>query len=363
MPKRFIYFLAVAQVILVLFHWLIFSLLITFFPSLLAHHLGLLITILILSISFFAASTLDYKFDGPILKILYILSSVWLVFAFYFAMASVVVLVASTFGIMASLAVAGWIAVSAAFTLALYGLINARVTRVMNIKVTLPNMPEIWKGRTAVMASDLHLGHVLHFGFVRKIIKLINEQKPNIVFLPGDFYDGVHTNFAELADEFKKVNSPLGIYFSSGNHEMFAGYEKCEAAIKGAGIKILEDSMLEIDGLQLAGVAYKDESDETVAERIKKINLNKQKPSILLKHVPNHLKPISEAGISLQLSGHSHHGQIWPFRYVTKKVFKGFDYGLKKFGPMFVYTSSGAGTWGPPLRVFTKSEIVKITFE
>jgi predicted MPP superfamily phosphohydrolase len=213
------------------------------------------------------------------------------------------------------------------------------------------------------MVSDLHLGHILHSGFARKIIKLINEQKPDIVFIPGDFYDGVHTDFGALAAEFKTVSAPLGMYFCSGNHEMFAGYGACETAIKNAGIKILEDEKLEIDGIQIAGLAYKEETDETVVKRLEAIGLNREKPSILLKHVPNRLGPISRAGASLVLSGHSHQGQIWPFRYITYNVFKGFDYGLKSKGATQVYTSSGAGTWGPPMRVFTKSEIVKIIFE
>lgn len=362
MPKNFIFFLIIAQAILSLFHWLIFFLLITFFPNLAQHQLGLLSLISVLSLSFLASSVLDYNFDGTVLKIAYLLSSVWLVFAFYFAIFSAVMLILYIGGLF-TLTVAGWLAVSAGLLLVTYGLINARVTRVMNLKIKLPNLPGSWAGRTAVMVSDLHLGHVLHFGFARKIVKLINQQKPDIVFITGDFFDGVHTAFNELAEEFKKVNAPLGLYFCSGNHEMFAGYGKCEQAIKNAGIKILEDEKVEVDGLQIAGLAYKDETDATVADRLKDLKLDTSKASILLKHVPNRLTQASQAGVSLQLSGHSHHGQIWPFRYITHKIFKGFDYGLKHFERMQVYTSSGAGTWGPPLRVFTKSEIIKIVFE
>jgi hypothetical protein len=85
------------------------------------------------------------------------------------------------------------------------------------------------------------LGGVLQNGFAKKIITLINRQSPEIVFIPGDFYDGTHTRFKSYAGEFKKINAPSGIYFCSGNHEMFAGYKKCEQALRDTGIKILEN--------------------------------------------------------------------------------------------------------------------------
>src|SRR5581483_4104212 len=102
-----------------------------------------------------------------------------------------------------------------------------------------------------------HFGHILKQGFGKKIVNKINSHKPEIVFIPGDFYDGEHTNFQELADEFKKIEAPLGIYYCSGNHEMYAGYTECEAAIKKAGIHILEDRLTEVHGLQILGLAYK----------------------------------------------------------------------------------------------------------
>jgi hypothetical protein len=92
------------------------------------------------------------------------------------------------------------------------------------------------------------------------------------------------------------------------------------------------------------------------------MGIDRRKPSILLKHVPFHLKVAEEQGVSLQLSGHTHHGQVLLFRFITSRVYQGYDYGLKWSGDLLVYTSSGAGTWGPPMRLDTKPEIVVITF-
>jgi uncharacterized protein len=361
MNKKIAFFLLVAQSALIIFNILIYGLLITFFPRLGLHATSLLVTILLLSISFLTFSVLTFKHENVVLRIGGILSSIWLVTSFYFVICSLVVLIAYLFHPV-GLENYGYAAVIVTLLAAIYGLINARVTQVTKIKVTLPNLPEFWKGKTAMVAADLHLGQVLKHGFARKIIKIINKENPDIVFIPGDFYDGVHTGFQSLANEFKNTKAPLGIYFCSGNHEMFAGYDQCEKALRGAGIKILENQMVELNGLQIAGVAYKHDTMPDLPQTLNSLNLNRNKPALLLKHVPLQLKEIAEAGINFVICGHTHHGQVWPFRYITKRYFKGFDYGFKMFKNLQVYTSSGAGTWGPPMRVFTKSELVKITF-
>ncbi len=362
MNKKIAFFLAVAQSVLILFNLVVFALLVTFFPGLAAHQAILLIILFLLAISFLAFSILTFKMENKILRFGYILSSIWLVLSFYFVLGSLIALLIYLI-YPANLSYYGLAAAIVGLALTAYGLINARITRVIKISVRLPNLPSFWKGKTVVMVSDLHLGQVLRKGFAGKIIKKINGLNPEIVFIPGDFFDGVHTKFEALADEFKKINAPLGIYFCSGNHEMFAGYGQCEKALKNAGIKILENQKVELSGLQIAGVAYNHDTIPGFPLILQNLNIDKNRAAILLKHVPLQLKEVEEAGFSLALCGHSHHGQIWPGRHITKRYFKGFDYGFKTFKNLKVYTSSGAGTWGPPLRVFTKSEIVKIIFE
>ena len=106
--------------------------------------------------------------------------------------------------------------------------------------------------------------------------------------------------------------------------------------------------------------------DSTREEKFKSIlqqmGIDRHKPSVLLKHSPLQLQVAEEAGITLQLSGHTHHGQVFLFRFITSRVYHGYDFGLKRFGNLIVYTSSGAGTWGPPMRLDTKPEIVVIKF-
>jgi predicted MPP superfamily phosphohydrolase len=360
LPKGFIYFLIVAQALITLGHYAVYSALMAFFPALAAHHVLWLAVFILLSVSFLTMTILTFQLESPWLRPFYILAAIWLPIFFYFLLASLLTIIILWIWPMGN-NVVPVVLFAVAILACVYGLVNARIARVIKVQVSLPNLPPAWKGKTAVMVSDLHLGHVLREGFAQKIINNINALKPEIVFFPGDFFDGAKTDFNHLANLFKQVKSTHGIYYVTGNHEEIAGYKVCEQAVAGAGMHILENQKTDIDGLQIAGLAYYSESQETpgrVKDLLGQMQLDPQKPAILLKHVPNNIPAIAAAGISLQLSGHTHLGQVWPFRYITKRVYKGFDYGLKQLGQFQIYTSSGAGTWGPPMRVFTKSEIV-----
>jgi predicted MPP superfamily phosphohydrolase len=170
-------------------------------------------------------------------------------------------------------------------------------------------------------------------------------------------------NLDKGVEPFSKISVPYGIYFITGNHEEFYDNSPYLQAVRRAGIRVLYNEKIDLDGLQILGVDYRDSKrEEDFRTILQKIGIDRHKPSILLKHAPLHLHVAKEQGISLQLSGHTHQGQVFLFRFITSKVYQGYDYGLKWFGDLIVYTSSGAGTWGPPMRLDTKPEIVVITF-
>lgn len=361
MPKRFLFAIVVLQSILTFLHWVMYREVLLLLPALQPQRSVLALVILGFSFGFLSLSAISHYWENLIIRAAYIFFGVWDIFTLYLLLCGILALILG-WALSWPVSVFGYAVLGGPAMLTLYGIINARIARVTAITVNLKNLPSSWQGKTAVMVSDLHLGHVLKTGFARKVVTKINSLKPEIVFIPGDFYDGVQTNFQELADAFKNLKAPLGVYYSSGNHEMYAGYQKCEQALRQAGVKILEDEKVEVLGLQILGLAYTAETDQTVKERLDKMNINPSKPSLLLKHIPDHLSAVEQAGVNFQLSGHTHLAQVWPFRYITRKVFKGYDYGLKNFAKLQIYTSCGVGTWGPPLRVFTRSEIVKIVF-
>jgi len=150
-----------------------------------------------------------------------------------------------------------------------------------------------------------------------------------------------------VVEPFSKMKSEKGTYFVTGNHEEFYDGTQFLDMVKRSGIRVLSNEKIEIDGLQIVGVNYKaTEKSQDFAEVLSKIELDQDKPSILLKHAPFDLATAENKGFDFQISGHTHLGQLFLFRFITRQVYHGYDYGLKKFGRMLVYTSSGAGTWG-----------------
>jgi predicted MPP superfamily phosphohydrolase len=167
----------------------------------------------------------------------------------------------------------------------------------------------------------------------------------------------------KVIEPFSRLSAPYGIYFITGNHEEFNDNTKYLQAVRRAGMRVLYNEKVELEGLQIIGVDYGDtRREEPFRSILKNVGIDRLKPSILLKHAPFHLQVAKDHGITLQLSGHTHQGQVFLFRFITSRVYQGYDYGLKWFEDLLVYTSSGAGTWGPPVRVDTNPEIVVIKF-
>ena len=168
---------------------------------------------------------------------------------------------------------------------------------------------------------------------------------------------------ARLIAPFKDLRPPQGIYFASGNHEYIRDAEIFFDAIRNAGIRILHDEKVDVQGIDFLGADWKDTHvREDFIAVLEKMNIG-GKPSVLVKHVPDDLDAAERAGVSLQLSGHTHRGQFWPLSIITSLSYKGFDYGLHYFGKMAVYTTSGVGTWMSLFRFGTASEIVVIEFK
>jgi predicted MPP superfamily phosphohydrolase len=150
----------------------------------------------------------------------------------------------------------------------------------------------------------------------------------------------------------------------TGNHDEFAERSIFLNAVKRVGIQVMNNEKITLDGLQIVGVHDSEAGDPTELRSIlQKAQIDRQRPSILLSHRPINLSVAEEEGISLQLSGHTHGGQIWPWNLLVSRIYGRFAHGLSRLDKLQVYTSNGVGTWGPPLRVGTKSEIVLLQFE
>ena len=258
---------------------------------------------------------------------------------------------------------------------AIYGIWSAFSPRIKEVAVTLNNLPGQWHGKKMIQLSDVHLGLVYRPVWFEKVVEDVNAQEPDIIVITGDLFDGMDGELDGFIDSLNNFKAKEGIYFVAGNHEEYLGMEESLKIIGQTGIKILDDEVVDVNGLQLVGISY--------PELQKEIEINKDEPVILLSHTPTNIKKdldadaqvhggdylnpdldfgmAKELGIDLQLSGHTHAGQYFPFNILASYFFKGFHYGLHQDGDFQIYISSGTGTWGPPLRIFQPAEIVVLT--
>lgn len=369
MRSRLVVFISIVQAILLLTHWFVYATC-SYFWGGWASSWEMKLVFAVLSVSFVLASLRGWYSFAPWVRVLYTAAAVWLGIASFFFCASIAswtVLAASTVaGLGWPRAVIADVAFVAGFAAAMYGMINAARLRVVPITITLPNLPPQWRGRRAVLVSDLHLGHVRNYRFVRRVVNCIMSVAPDLVLVAGDLYDGVAGDFERLAlpwqDLVASQVASQGVYYIAGNHEEFYAHAEYLPALLRTGVQVLNNEKVEVDGLQIAGVHYRDAATEHYRVLLHGLGLDRNRPSILLLHAPVQL-PLSEReGVSLQLSGHTHGGQFFPWTLIGRRVWGKFNHGLQKLGNLQVFVTYGAGTWGPPLRLGTQPEIVLITF-
>ena len=191
-------------------------------------------------------------------------------------------------------------------------------------------------------------------------------------------------NISNFAADLNRFKAHKGIYFITGNHETYIGVHRALRVLNRTQIKILKNEVIDIDGLQVIGISYPGIKEISNIESLDKIKRNSavKNPRIMLFHTPTNISPMDgdgldrhfstywipdttystarNLGIDLQLSGHTHAGQIFPFGYLTRLIYKDFDYGLRQLDRFSIYTTSGVGTWGPPMRTGNSPEIVAI---
>lgn len=249
-------------------------------------------------------------------------------------------------------------------SLVIAGAINAYIPRINNIDIDIdkPNPNE--KNLKVALVSDIHMGFIIGNNRTNRLVNRLNEQNPDLILLAGDIVD--HNPMPvirkELGKHYKKLNPKYGIYAVTGNHEFIGSPEISVDYLSGYGINYLRDTAIELEnGITIVGREDKEKprfSGSTRKPLAKLLNnVDKSNPIILMDHQPIQYDRAEKEGVDLMVSGHTHKGQFWPFGYITKKVFE-LDYGFKKKGKTNFYVSSGYGTWGPPVRIGSKSEIV-----
>jgi predicted MPP superfamily phosphohydrolase len=367
--KELIGFIAVIQSVLFLTHCLLYETW-TFSPAGTKAPGAFWIKLVLgfLSVSFIAASLLAFRYTNAALRAFYRTAAAWMglvSFLFLAAVSAWIIFgVARITGLNMNFHRTVELLFGASALAGLYGVFNAGWTRITRTTVRLTNLPAAWRGRKAALISDVHLGHVRNGSFLRRLVAKTVREEPDAIFVAGDLYDGTAIDARRAAEPLNKLVAPQGVYFVAGNHEQFGDDSKYLKAIAAAGVRVLTNEKVEVDGLQIIGVPYRNaRHNGELASVLHDIGLDRDRASILLTHAPDHPEIAEAAGVSLQLSGHTHLGQFLPWSWMARRIYRQFVYGLSRIGKMQVFTSSGAGTWGPPLRLGSNSEIVMLQFE
>ncbi len=253
------------------------------------------------------------------------------------------------------------------FLVVVLGHINTWIPKVKKIQIPIEKQAGNLKSLHIVAFSDVHLGTIIEKRHLRGIVNQVNALDPDIILIPGDIIDEdiapvIHSNVGEVL---KQLKAKYGVYAVTGNHEYIGGVDKAKKYLTEHNVQLLNDTVKLIDNSfylvgreDLTRRQFSGQQRKTLPQIMEQVD--NQYPIILLDHQPLGLDQAVQAGVDLQLSGHTHHGQLWPFNAITNLVFE-VSRGLLKKGDTHILVSSGIGGWGPPVRTNSRPEILDIT--
>lgn len=374
-------FLFIVLFVFVSLHFFVYFSVLRFFSLSAGAKFSLGVTILFLLVSVVVSMMFLRFSDIFILNYYYLISSFWIGLvinlSIFFALAWII-----SFLMVDAKTFLGVGAILCAVLFSFFGLWNSRNPIVREVSISVDGLPESWKGKQVVQISDAHLGRMQGPSFAKKLVSKVNDLNVEAVFVTGDLFDGMGDNVEGNAKIMGEMKSKKGTYFVTGNHEVYLGKQRALEAAKNAGFNILDNRVVDVSGLQLVGLGYNNFGDTRESGFISNLEgFQKNKPTILLYHSPASIvedggerehssiywspkigfDEVKNSGVDVQLSGHTHNGQIIPFNFLVDFIYGDYANGLKKDGNFSVYVSSGAGVWGTPMRTWGRSEIVLIT--
>jgi len=342
--------------------------------------------LILLGLSFVPSAALMRVWPGRLSGLLYFAAAFWMGLLIYLLLAAALswcILVSGKLaGFTPNMRVVFLGGCLIAVGVAVYGTCRAMYPSLRQVDITLEGLPEAWRGKAVVQLSDVHLGAIRGPGFLERIIARVNSVHPDLILITGDLFDGVSGgDLSGFIAPLNRLEARRGVYFVTGNHEGYLGLENPLEVLSRTKIRVLDNEVVDLDGLQIIGIPFPEHDHPNDALRFlaESSVYDAEKPGILMYHTPTTIdthhadrssqqagtywRPdtgmaaVKSKGIDLQLSGHTHGGQFFPFTLLTRYIFKGYDHGLNRIGDFQIYTTSGAGTWGPPMRVGCPPEI------
>jgi predicted MPP superfamily phosphohydrolase len=245
-----------------------------------------------------------------------------------------------------------------------YAIVEASRIDVVRVRIVTDRLPASVPSLRIAQITDLHLGLIHRNGKAREVAAIVAREHPDIFVSTGDFVDGQLDGIAALAEILREIPAPRGKFAVLGNHEYYAGIDRSIAFTRESGFTVLRDESVTVDGaVRIAGV------DDPAGARFGRTGgtseaaLLANRPdgpfTVLLKHRPQ-LDPATGGKFDLQLSGHTHHGQIFPFRLLTRLAFPLLAGDHPVPGGGILHVSRGTGTWGPPMRFLAPPEVTVV---
>lgn len=313
-------------------------------------------------IIFIMTYALSAKGYSQVNALLNLAGTVWIGTLLYFFLASVVMAILYFFikGSPTLLAGVGSLALVVIFLIVTYATYNASHPVVTTMTVKSPDLAPGWADKKIVLFSDTHLGLIRGERFTKKVAALVNTQNPDLVLMAGDMIDGPIIPYEKFSRPFADIHSTYGVYYTPGNHEWYNVEADKFIGTMEHLTKELIDEKLEVNGTQIIGINYGHDTQEQTKMRLRSTGFDPSIPSIAILHDPKNNDVLTQSGVSLVVSGHTHCGQIWPFSAIAKKIYRDKFYGVRQLGNQATITTCGIGTAQAPFRIGNKPEIVVI---
>ncbi len=338
-----------------------------------------LILFVVASLSYIGAKTMEKILSPFLYDVLLGIGSFWFAFMVYFLLAALFIDAARFFltifhfvptfinqNYILTKQIIALTVVIIVSIIVLAGYINTQILSVKTLNLDLRKGSSNLNELNAVLISDIHLSPINNGRHLKRIVQKVNELNPDIIFIAGDLVDDRAETLINrnIGSSLLYLKSKFGSYAITGNHEFINGIDGCEKYIENFGIKLLRDSSIKIDDSfyiigrdDRAKKQFTKQDRKTLAELMN--GVDKSLPIILMDHTPFGLDEAEKNNIDLQISGHTHHGQIFPANLITKMIYE-ISWGYLKKGNTQYYVSCGAGTWGPPVKIGSNSEIVNL---
>ncbi len=338
-----------------------------------------LISFLILSFSFIAGKILEARNSSVLSDILNIVGGFWMAFMLYGFIFLIIgdllsILLRST-GVLNETSFPVWrkwyyiSVLILSIVLIAAGFINALVPRIQRYEISIAKSAGEIREMKIAAVSDIHLGSIIRKRSIKQLSEMLKSLEPDIVLLLGDIVDGEIGPVLrdDLLQYFHCPACRAGLWAITGNHEFIGGAQQTIPYIESKGIRLLNDTIVTLEGgIQLVGRLDRDSRRFYGKERKKLSEImssaDLSKPVILLDHQPFDLDEARKNGVDLQLSGHTHNGQMWPLNLLTRKIYE-LSHGYMKKGDTHYIVSSGFGVWGPRVRLGSRPEVLLVTLK